>query len=54
MARQRGRLAEVLRRWRVARAEKRAVARSLQEQREVDHLERIREGIKDVRGSGGW
>jgi hypothetical protein len=51
MARQRGRLAEALRRW---RAEKRAVARSLQEQREVDHLERIREGIKDVRGSGGW
>jgi hypothetical protein len=47
MGRRRGRLSELLRQWRLARAETRQARRRLHDRRDAEHEERLRAGIKD-------
>ena len=53
--RMRERVADLLRRWRIARYERRQMMQAIKDERARDHVERAREGIKDVHpgGAGG-
>ena len=51
----RNRLGDALRRWRVARYERKQLVRSQEDRRRDEHTERIRQGIKDVPPpDAGW